>query len=399
MGDKVGLRRPRVIYWNNIPAPYMVDRFNAIADSGKLDFEAWFNDRVETGRSWRVDESSWRFRYRYMPTTKILNYRLHWPVPIIGRRPDVLVSLYAEPSFLFGWLIAKLRGSKTLFWCQVTHDRWVKRSTWKELLKWTIFPRLDATLGSGEESRRFAMRYGVRSENALCLRHSIDIHLFTKGHQKYNPMRNDIRENLGVKGTVFIYVGRLWWGKGINYLLEAFEQAQQATRSEMSLMLVGDGPEEEALRSNCDIRNIRNVIFAGFHQSEELPRFYAAADVFVFPTLGDPYGLVVDEAMASSLPVISTSAAGEITDRVIEGVNGYIVPPGDVKAFAECMVKFSNDHEKCIRMGRESARRMGGHTPEQWADDFQKLVQLVLTRNDPEKREGCSGGERDDINR
>ena len=77
----------------------------------------------------------------------------------------------------------------------------------------------------------------------------------------------------------------------------------------------------------CAERGIRNVIFAGFFQKAELPRLYAAADVFVFPTLGDPYGLVVDEAMACSLPIISTSAAGEIRDRVESGVNGFVVPP------------------------------------------------------------------------
>ncbi len=87
-------------------------------------------------------------------------------------------------------------------------------------------------------------------------------------------------------------------------------------------------PEDGTLRQACAARGIRNVSFVGFIQKRELPRYYALADVFVFPTLGDPYGLVVDEAMACGLPVISTSAAGEIHDRVEDGVNGYIVPPG-----------------------------------------------------------------------
>ncbi len=54
---------PRVVYWNNIPSPYMVERFNAVADRGAFEFEAWFNDRIESDRSWNVDESSWRFRF------------------------------------------------------------------------------------------------------------------------------------------------------------------------------------------------------------------------------------------------------------------------------------------------------------------------------------------------
>ena len=110
-------------------------------------------------------------------------------------------------------------------------------------MKKAIFPKMDAILGSGEESRQFAMRYGVPDEKALCLRHSIDVHHFESGIRKYLPMRGEIRDELGVTGTVFIYVGRLWWGKGINYLLDAFEQVQQSSSEEVSLLLVGDGPE------------------------------------------------------------------------------------------------------------------------------------------------------------
>ncbi|AER56169.1 hypothetical protein DSC_07590 [Pseudoxanthomonas spadix BD-a59] len=57
--------RPFVVYWNNIPSPYMVERFNALADRNPFEFEAWFNDRIHSDRSWTVDEAAWRFRYRY----------------------------------------------------------------------------------------------------------------------------------------------------------------------------------------------------------------------------------------------------------------------------------------------------------------------------------------------
>ncbi len=378
MGRKVNAGLPFVVYWNNIPAPYMVERFNALADSGKLNFEAWFNDRIDSGRSWTVDESSWRFRYRYLPTTNVGARSFHWATPILRRRPDVLVSLYAEPSFLVGWAVAKLRGAKTAFWCQVTHDRWVARRLWKESLKRLVFPKVDATLGSGKESQAFAMRYGVPEEKALCLRHSIDVHHYTLGHEEYFRVRGRIRDDLGVMGTVFIYVGRLWSGKGLNYLLDAFESVQQSSDDEVSLLLVGDGPQEAELKKFCTERGLQNVIFAGFHQKSELPRYYAAADVFVFPTLGDPYGLVVDEAMASFLPIISTSAAGEIRDRVEEGVNGYIVPPEDSETLADRMLRFVNSPELCGRMGKVSAVKIAGHTPEQWAEDFESIVYKLL---------------------
>ena len=366
--------KPFIVYWNNIPAPYMVERFNALADLDNIEFEAWFNDRLDTGRSWDVNESNWRFRYRYLPTFKITSRNFHWPIPIFGRRPDVLVSLYAEPVFLVGWAIAKIRGSKTAFWCQVTNDKWVQRKLWKEKLKKIIFPKLDATLGSGEESRQFAIRYGVSENKALCLKHSIDIEYFASKHKQYYPQRENIKKQLGVRGTVFIYVGRLWWGKGLNYLLKAFKKVQCQCTEKVSLILIGDGPETGTLKQQCIDQGIHNVSFAGFHQKPELPKFYAISDVFVFPTLGDPYGLVVDEAMACSLPIISTSAAGEISDRIKEGLNGYIIPPENSEMLAKRMIQFVKNPRLSLSMGKKSSEIIAGQTPEQWATDFNKFI-------------------------
>jgi len=120
----VKIMKPYVVYWNNIPAPYMVKRFNAVADRGNLDFEAWFNDRLESDRSWDVNEADWRFPHRYMPSVKIAGCRFRFPLPLLSRKPpDVLVSLYAEPCFLGGWVIARLRGARTMFRTVVTYDR------------------------------------------------------------------------------------------------------------------------------------------------------------------------------------------------------------------------------------------------------------------------------------
>ena len=370
--------RPFVVYWNNIPAPYMVERFNALADRGALEFEAWFNDRIAPDRSWSVDESSWRFKYRYMPVTRIGKRRLHWPWPLLKTRPDVLVSLYAEPVFLCGWFLARLRGTKTAFRCLVTWDRWVKRAWWKDAMKRWVFPKVDATLGVGEESRTFAMSYGVSSEKAMRVTHSIDVIHYAEGSAHARLERDSLRSNMGLEGIVFIYVGRLWWGKGITHLLDAFEQVQNQNEFAVSLLLVGDGPEEDGLKQQCSNRVIKNVVFAGFKQKPDLPALYAMSDVFVFPTLGDPYGLVVDEAMACSLPVISTSAAGEIRDRIEDGINGYIVPPENPSALAERMLELTRNAELRDKMGKSSYEKIKDHTPDKWARDFEGIVESLL---------------------
>jgi hypothetical protein len=84
----------RVVYWTNIPAPYMVDRFNALARRENLQFEAWFSARTKKGRSWRVDEGGWDFPHRYLPSINRGAYPLAVPTPLLlGEVPDLLVTL------------------------------------------------------------------------------------------------------------------------------------------------------------------------------------------------------------------------------------------------------------------------------------------------------------------
>jgi len=370
--------KPFVVYWNNIPSPYMVDRFNALVDRKALEFEAWFNDRTEPDRSWKVDESVWRFQYRYLPVTRLLGRTLHWPLPLLGRKPDLLVSLHAEPVFIAGWLLARLRGSKTVFRVLKTFDSWVRRTPVKERLKHFLFSRVDGIETTGEDGKQYAMRYGVRPEQIFITTHAFDVGHFSRGHAAALPERERNRQRLGLKGVTFIYVGRLWQGKGVGYLLEAFEKVQHESRDEVSLLIVGDGPEEETLKQRCMSCGIENVVFAGFHPRERLPEFYAMADVFVFPTLGDPYGLVVDEAMACSLPVISTSAAGEIRDRIQDGINGYMVPPADSLTLADRMLRLAKAPALRQRMGELSVAKVQDHTPEKWAEDFKNMIGMLI---------------------
>jgi len=141
---------------------------------------------------------------------------------------------------------------------------------------------------------------------------------------------------------------------------------------------VGDGPDK--VRSSHFVRaHGLNVGFAGFRQRADLPRLYAAGDVFVFPSLGDTYGLVVDEAMAAGLPIISTTAVGEIRERVVDGVNGYLVPSNDPGELAEAMRRLASDPALRSRMGARSAEMIAPYTPDRWAAEFESAVEAILS--------------------
>jgi glycosyltransferase involved in cell wall biosynthesis len=370
----------RVVYWNNIPAPYMVDRFNAVARRGNLEFEAWFSARSERDRSWDVDEPSWHFPYRYLPSVDRGMSALAFPTPLLrGRAPDVFVSLYAGAGFLAGSALARLRGARTAFWVEVTYDAWVQRRRWKEALKSRVLPRADGILTAGDDGRSFARRYGARDDRIHHVPHVIDFDGFSRGARLTPPERDLLRSELGVSGVTFAYVGRLWRGKGLTYLLDAFGELQQRNVGDVSLLLVGDGRDEDLLRAKTRANGLENVIFCGFQPGDVLPRLYAACDVFVFPTLGDPFGMVVLEAMACGLPVIATTASGEIADRVMEGVNGLLVPPANSTQLLDRMTLLARDADLRRRMGRASVKRVAGQAPELWAVAFEQAVDEILS--------------------
>jgi glycosyltransferase involved in cell wall biosynthesis len=377
--NTVRAKRPKVVYWNNLPAPYMVDRFNALARRGQISFEVWFNDRTAQDRSWHVDENSWQFSYKYVPTLMMLGLGLHnalWM--ILTRRPKVLVSLYSKPSFMMGWMLARMFGIKTVFRVLATNDRWVKRHWLKERIKRYLFKRVDAIETPGEDGAKFAMSYGADSTKIYFATHTVDMEHLARECTCYRDIKPALRREYGLVGTVYLYVGRLWSGKGIKFLIEAFAKVQKNSKCDVSLLLIGDGEDEGVLRKYVDENGIGNVVFGGYKQKGELPRYYALADVFVFPTLGDPYGVVVDEAMACSLPIISTDAAGEVRARVKDGENGFVVKAEDSDSLASSMLRLSDDEGLRKRMGAISQGIVAKNTPEQWAKDFEVMIYSML---------------------
>jgi glycosyltransferase involved in cell wall biosynthesis len=202
---------------------------------------------------------------------------------------------------------------------------------------------------------------------------SIDVEMFNEGRLRWGPLRSRIREDLGLSGCVFTYVGRLWRGKGLDYLLDAYAALGPLPRT---LLLIGDGPDEQHYRYRC--AELPRVIFTGFVQQHDLPRMYAASDVFVFPKLGDPNGLVVEEAMIAGLPVVSSDAAGDIHVRLPDGVAGFVVPARSVTPLAAAMRELAENEAMRTSMARAARALASQRTHRRYAEDFAHFVTTVL---------------------
>jgi glycosyltransferase involved in cell wall biosynthesis len=152
--------------------------------------------------------------------------------------------------------------------------------------------------------------------------------------------------------------------KGWFDLLDAYAKLNPEIRAIVGLVFVGDGAARAELERRGQLIKPGTVTFSGFAQKEQLAEFYALADALVFPTHSDPWGLVVNEAMACGLPVIATNVAGCVPDLVHDGINGLIVPVADAAELASAMTKLVNNDELRVQMGRRSAAKIDANSPE-----------------------------------
>jgi len=374
MSDAVPRTAPRIVYWDNMPAPYAVERYNTLAARGTLDFSVWFARRIDSERTWDVDESTWRFNGAYVEDPSESLDAAHQFARRCDRvRPDLILSLYGERTFVAGHVILKGLDIRTALLVLPTYDAWVHRAWWKEWAKEVLFRSADAAKVPGSDGLAYACRYGFSEDRVFSVRQSINVERYAASMSCEERARQ--RGRIGVDGCVFLYVGRFWKGKGLPLLLDAFRQVRQVNPA-VSLLIVGDGPDEAALRAVAG--SMQGIRFQPFVQAPELPQYYAASDVFVFPTLGDPHGQVIEEAHAAGLPIITSDAAGDIRRRVVDGTTGFVVRSGDAGALARRMIELAADPDLRRSMGARGAERAKAWGHEVWADDFERFVSACL---------------------
>src|SRR5207247_9160802 len=131
------------------------------------------------------------------------------------------------------------------------------------------------------------------------------------------------RSTLRLTQRFFLFVRRVVRDKGVFDLLEAYTDLSPELRKDMGLVFVGDGAARDELGRRATSIVPGTVRFAGFTQRDELASYYALAEALVFPTRTDPWGLVVNEAMACGLPIIGRDVAGCAAVQVESNWNGW----------------------------------------------------------------------------
>lgn len=193
----------------------------------------------------------------------------------------------------------------------------------------------------------------------------------------FQPLKIDRSQ---LKKPIFIFAGHLIPRKGVKELLQACLSLQQKKYQDYTLLIVGDGLQRQELENFVAQNNLQdNVRWVGYVNYEQVGAYYQQADIFVFPTLEDVWGLVAVEAMMFGKPILCSQWAGA-AEMVKDGENGYIFDPYQPEKLAELMSEFINRPDLIASMGAKSQEIMANYTPNTVAKNLAEVVEFVLNK-------------------
>jgi glycosyltransferase involved in cell wall biosynthesis len=210
---------------------------------------------------------------------------------------------------------------------------------------------------------------GVADDRLFIAPHSADLGPLRRIAERRSYDRAELR---------LLTAGRLIPRKGIDRLLRALARAR-AEHPHIRLTVVGSGPEEARLRLLARELGLDAAVeFRGFVDQPQLPACYEQADAFAFPTLRDPFGIVLLEAAASGLPLLASRLGGATGDLVRHGESGLVADPYDIGAMAAALVALATDPGLRQRLGRAAHAATLSRTPEATARGYLAALDRVL---------------------
>lgn len=351
----------RVCIVTSIVAPYRTPVFDLLASDSRITLRVLYLAESEPHRKWAPDWESMSHDGILLKDALVLKRHHSW-VHVFARGlvkqlrawgPDVVIAGgWDQIPHQTAYLLRKILGYKFLWWVESNARDSRVRGRLSARLKGRLARGADGVIVPGSASASYVMDLGVDTSRVFVAPNTVDHQFFRKS----SAAQRGNNEN-----TRYLFVGRLEPTKGVQVLLDAWYGMRDEAAE---LVIVGDGPLRGEVLSYVEQMDSRSVHWLGHLDMETLAREYAAADVFVFPSLSDPWGLVLNEAQSAGLPVITTSAPGAVDDLIHHGENGLVVDPNDSQQLLRAMKQLCADVGRRRQMRRESARTGTQFIPE-----------------------------------
>ncbi|MCB2153411.1 glycosyltransferase [bacterium] len=249
----------------------------------------------------------------------------------------------------------------------------------KEWVKRRLVELFSAGIVAGERHGDYLVHLGLKADRIVGGYDVVDNDYFRSKAEEVRENATAVREKNGLPERYFLSSCRFVEKKNLFRLMDAFAAYRKETPPDAAwdLVMVGDGPQREELVAHRQAFGLESAIhFPGFQQIDTLPEFYGLASAFVLASTVDQWGLVVNEAMASALPVLVSRNCGS-SELVEEGRNGFAFNPRDTQDIARCLKAVSGADADPVAMGKRSLEIVAGYSPEVFGENIWKAAEIA----------------------
>ncbi|HTE12045.1 MAG TPA: glycosyltransferase [Chitinophagaceae bacterium] len=372
--------------------PYHVARIEALADALKTKESSLF--------AYRFYESSRNYAWKTMTpeNAKVITlgnenasgvveaFRVAFALGRSIRKQKIKAVFLPSYSPLPNMLCifsAKMAGSKII----LMNESWEateRASFFGRLAKHFLVRLFNSALVGGTPQKQYACAYGQLPSKVFLGYDAVDVKYYEQQSAQWKNETPGKQPVPNLPPRYFLNLGRFVSKKNIPLLIKAYSRLlKRYPLLDIALVLVGEGEEEKALKDlvtelqvplregmlspNLSQKNAE-VVFYPFQQIDKTPFIFSRSEAFILPSLYEEWGLVVNEAMASSTTVIVSKNVGCAADLVINGINGFQFNPESVEQLEEILEKFVKDPMLADRLGNEGYRHIKNWGPERFAE-------------------------------
>ncbi|MGH9836758.1 MAG: glycosyltransferase family 4 protein [Blastocatellia bacterium] len=380
----------RVLLLNNVPAPYFDPLFEKLGEESGWQLTVCYSSDWNKDVGWADRPLAEKPAHRTVILDQqhpALKSKLGASIAaafalakiLMRERPDYLICYgytLAPQMTLLLWAMMTatpfaLIGDANYYNDVAAGLKRLVKGAWLRLLT----RRAAALIAIGTANRRFWESHGAKADKLFEARFAVDNDFYERAREERKEEAARLRSQLGLTGeTVFLFVGRLVRRKNVDLIIRA---ARQLNDDRIAIVIAGSGEEKLALEELAD--GDPRIVFAGNVPPDELPLYYAISNVLVLPATQEPWGLVINEAMASGLAVIAHRHCGAALDLVAPD-NGVALETSSVDELARAMRLIASDRSLLHSMQACSQAKIRGWSIDAAARGIIRAVDRSVAR-------------------
>lgn len=363
----------------NLRAPYrtlQLNKFNEIKD---VNINAYYTDKPDENRNWNVNKASFNeVNLKGIRISRNFGYLNRGLFKIIKNNDLIVLGCYEKPTYILLSLFCKIFNKPyILSYDGISANRLYIKEKWiKRILKKIVIQNANYIMGNGTVSRRYFNEKFSYPLNRIYNQYlTVDSEMINMLYREKDKYREQYRGkyNIDEGKKVLIYSGRVIGIKNIDSVIKAISRLQDKN---IVLLIIGGGEKESELVKLASKLNVEVIITGFIIEQEELFKHYFAGDALILPSsVYEVWGLVVNEAMFSGLPILVSDICGCSLDLVKNQKNGYKFNPFDVNDISE-KINIIFKKENMLKMGNESREIIKPWT----FNNSKKQLELIINK-------------------